>query len=66
MLGEKSIQPGLRREIAVVLCIKLLLLIVLKLTFFNAPPPTGSVEQARHLIGVDPSPSPSSAKGASS
>lgn len=66
MLGQKPFKTGLRREIVAVLCIKLILLIFLKLTFFSAPPSKGPDEQARHLIGVEPSPSIFPAQGTSS
>ena len=43
---------ALRREIIILLLIKIILLICIKVAFFSAPPTRGPDEQAQHLLGV--------------
>ena len=43
---------ALRREIIILVLIKIVLLAFLKIAFFSAPPAKGPEEQARHLLGT--------------
>lgn len=52
-----GVKPGtLRREIVVVVLVKLALLVLLKVAFFSAPPPNGPEMQAQHLLSDVASP----------
>lgn len=56
-LQHNGVKPGgLRREVIVVLLVKLALLVFIKVAFFSAPPPNGSEAQAQHLLGQRTSP----------
>lgn len=54
-----------RREVVILVLIKIVLLAFLKIAFFSAPPATGPEEQARHLLGMV-APSVSTAQGQAS
>ncbi|MEZ5578896.1 MAG: hypothetical protein R3F36_06670 [Candidatus Competibacteraceae bacterium] len=56
---------ALRREIIILVLIKIVLLAFLKIAFFSTPPAKGPEEQARHLLGVV-APSVSTAQGQAS
>lgn len=49
---------ALRREIIILLLIKIILLIGIKVAFFSAPPAKGPDEQAQHLLGIALLPTP--------
>ncbi|MGB5062289.1 MAG: cytochrome oxidase putative small subunit CydP [Candidatus Competibacter sp.] len=54
---------SLRREIVILVLIKIVLLAFLKIAFFSAPPAKGPEEQAQHLLGVGVAPSVSTVQG---
>ncbi|HOB63055.1 MAG TPA: hypothetical protein PKI41_13190 [Candidatus Competibacteraceae bacterium] len=53
-IGDKP--GGLRREVIVIVLVKLALLAFIKVAFFSAPPPNGPEAQAQHLLGQRTSP----------